>query len=81
MYVTADGFNSRDVAYSLSLVCQLSLCCVAMEDSVILIESSKTGWKKTYETLKGTRPQCISWQSQFQILSISNSLVAFFIIC
>ncbi|HZI70010.1 MAG TPA: hypothetical protein VFD60_02505 [Nitrososphaeraceae archaeon] len=34
---------------------------IAMEDSVIMIESSKTGWKKTYETLKGTRPQCITF--------------------
>jgi photosystem II stability/assembly factor-like uncharacterized protein len=34
---------------------------VAMEDSVITIESSKTGWKKINESLKGTHPQCVTF--------------------
>lgn len=34
---------------------------VAMEDSVVMFESSKTGWKKAYESLKGTHPQCIAF--------------------
>ena len=34
---------------------------VAMEDSVIMIESSKSGWKKSCESLKGTYPQCITF--------------------
>jgi photosystem II stability/assembly factor-like uncharacterized protein len=34
---------------------------IAMEDSVIMIESSKTGWKKVYESLKITHPQCIAF--------------------
>ena len=34
---------------------------IAMEDSVIMIESSKTGWKKIYESLKGSHPQCIAF--------------------
>ena len=34
---------------------------VAMEDSVIMVESSNTGWKKIHESLKGTHPQCITF--------------------
>jgi photosystem II stability/assembly factor-like uncharacterized protein len=34
---------------------------VAMEDSVIMIESSKSGWKKINESLKGTHPQCVTF--------------------
>jgi photosystem II stability/assembly factor-like uncharacterized protein len=34
---------------------------IAMEDSVIMIESSKTGWKKIHESLKGTHPQCVTF--------------------
>jgi len=34
---------------------------IAMEDSVIMIESSKTGWKKVHESLKGTYPQCVTF--------------------
>ena len=34
---------------------------VAMEDSVITIESSKTGWKKIHDSLKGTHPQCVTF--------------------
>jgi photosystem II stability/assembly factor-like uncharacterized protein len=34
---------------------------IAMEDSVIMIESSKTSWKKIHESLKGTHPQCIAF--------------------
>ena len=34
---------------------------IAMEDSVITLESSKTGWKKPYESLKGTHPQCVTF--------------------
>jgi hypothetical protein len=26
-----------------------------------MIESSKTGWKKTYESLKGSHPQCVTF--------------------
>ena len=33
---------------------------VAMQDSILTIESSKTGWK-TKESLKGTSPQCIAF--------------------
>jgi photosystem II stability/assembly factor-like uncharacterized protein len=32
-----------------------------MEDSVLMFESSKTGWKKVCESLKGTHPQCIAF--------------------
>jgi photosystem II stability/assembly factor-like uncharacterized protein len=34
---------------------------IAMEDSVLMFESSKTGWKKAHESLKGTHPQCIAF--------------------
>jgi hypothetical protein len=34
---------------------------IAMEDSVLMFESSNTGWKKVYESLKGTHPQCIAF--------------------
>jgi hypothetical protein len=34
---------------------------IAMEDSLVIFESSKTGWKKTHESLKGTHPQCITF--------------------
>jgi BNR/Asp-box repeat protein len=34
-----------------------------MEDSVLTFKSSKTGWNKAYESLKGTHPQCISFDS------------------
>jgi photosystem II stability/assembly factor-like uncharacterized protein len=61
MHVTADGFNSRDVASLLTLISMSTKLMIAMEDSVIMIESSKTGWKKTYESLKGTDPQCITF--------------------
>jgi len=33
---------------------------VAMQDSILTLESSKTGWK-TQESLKGTSPQCIAF--------------------
>ena len=32
----------------------------AMQDSLLILESSKTGWK-THESLKGTSPQCIAF--------------------
>ena len=32
----------------------------AMQDSLLLIESSKTGWK-SYESLKGSHPQCVTF--------------------
>jgi hypothetical protein len=34
---------------------------IAMEDSILMVESSNTGWKKVYESLKGTHPQCIAF--------------------
>ena len=34
-----------------------------MEDSVVVFESSKTGWKKIHESLKGTHPQCIAFDN------------------
>jgi photosystem II stability/assembly factor-like uncharacterized protein len=34
---------------------------VAMEHSVLMFESSNTGWKKAYESLKGTHPQCVTF--------------------
>ncbi len=37
----------------------------AMEDSLLSVESSKTGWK-THESLKGTWPQCIAFDSRNQ---------------
>src|SRR5919205_2482751 len=36
---------------------------VAMEDSIVVFESSKTGWKKIHESLKGTHPQCIAFDN------------------
>ena len=34
-----------------------------MQDSLLLIESSKTGWK-THESLKGSHPQCVTFDTQ-----------------
>jgi hypothetical protein len=34
---------------------------VAMEDSLLTFESSKTRWKKIYESLKRTHPQCVTF--------------------
>jgi hypothetical protein len=34
---------------------------IAMESSLLTSESSKTGWKKVYESLKGTHPQCVTF--------------------
>ena len=34
----------------------------AMQDSILTLESSKTGWK-TKESLKGTSPQCLAFDS------------------
>jgi photosystem II stability/assembly factor-like uncharacterized protein len=34
---------------------------IAMEDSILTFESSKTGWKKVHESLKGTHLQCITF--------------------
>ncbi|MGA9172171.1 MAG: hypothetical protein WBZ20_18690 [Nitrososphaeraceae archaeon] len=33
---------------------------IAMQDSLLLFESSRTGWK-TRESLKGTSPQCVAF--------------------
>jgi hypothetical protein len=33
---------------------------VAMQDSFLILESSKANWK-THESLKGTHPQCIAF--------------------
>src|SRR5947209_6687334 len=33
---------------------------VAMQDSLLTIESTKNGWK-THESLKGTSPQCVAF--------------------
>jgi hypothetical protein len=33
---------------------------ISMQDSLLLLESSKTGWK-TRESLKGTSPQCVAF--------------------
>ena len=33
---------------------------ITMQDSLLLFESSKTGWK-TRESLKGTSPQCVAF--------------------
>jgi hypothetical protein len=34
----------------------------AMQDSILTLKSSKTGWrKKTQESLKGTSPHCIAF--------------------
>ena len=35
---------------------------IAMEDSVLMVECSNTGWKKVYKSLKGTHPQCIAFE-------------------
>jgi photosystem II stability/assembly factor-like uncharacterized protein len=32
---------------------------VAVEHSVLMFESTKAGWKKINESLKGTHPQCV----------------------
>jgi hypothetical protein len=34
---------------------------IAMENSLLTFESSKTGWKKVYESLKGTHPQYVTF--------------------
>src|SRR5919202_5523248 len=61
MYRAADGFNSQDAASLLTLVTMSTKLMIAMEDSVIMIESSKTSWKKIHESLKVTHPQCIAF--------------------
>ena len=62
MHGTADGFNSQDASSLVTLVSMSTTkLMVAMEDSVLAFESSKTGWKKVYESLKGTHPQCITF--------------------
>jgi hypothetical protein len=61
MHRTADGFNSQDAASLLTLINMSTKLMIAMEDSIIMIESSKTGWKKLRESLKGTHPQCIAF--------------------
>jgi hypothetical protein len=33
----------------------------AMENSLLTFESSKTGWKKIYESLRRTHPQCVTF--------------------
>jgi photosynthesis system II assembly factor YCF48-like protein len=38
----------------------MTIIIAAMQDSLLSIESSKTGWR-TYESLKGTNPQCIAF--------------------
>ena len=35
----------------------------AMQDSLLLIESSKTGWK-THEVLKGSHPQSVTFDTR-----------------
>jgi hypothetical protein len=35
----------------------------AMQDSLLLIESSKSGWK-SHESLKGNHPQCVTFDTQ-----------------
>jgi hypothetical protein len=34
---------------------------IAMEDSVLMFEPSNTGWKKVYESLRGSHPQSIAF--------------------
>ena len=34
---------------------------IAMEDSVLVFESSKSGWKKVHESLRGAHLQCIAF--------------------
>src|SRR5919197_1017871 len=63
---TYDGFNSQDAYYLLTLISMSTKLMVAMEDSVIIFESSKTGWKKVCESLKGTHPQCIAFDPNNQ---------------
>jgi photosystem II stability/assembly factor-like uncharacterized protein len=36
---------------------------VAMPNSLLMLESSNTGWSKTKETLKGSHPQCTAFDS------------------
>jgi photosystem II stability/assembly factor-like uncharacterized protein len=38
----------------------MTIIIAAMQESLLSIESSKTGWR-TYESLKGTNPQCIAF--------------------
>jgi photosystem II stability/assembly factor-like uncharacterized protein len=61
MYGTGNGFNSKDASSLVTLVSMSTKLMVTMEDSVLAFESSKTGWKKVYESLKGTHPQCITF--------------------
>lgn len=62
MYGTGNGFNSKDASSLVTLVSMSTTkLMVTMEDSVLAFESSKTGWKKVYESLKGTHPQCITF--------------------
>jgi photosystem II stability/assembly factor-like uncharacterized protein len=39
----------------------MTILVAAMQDSILTLESSKTGWKKKTESLKGTSPQCIAF--------------------
>jgi hypothetical protein len=38
----------------------MTIIIAAMQDSLLSIESSKTGWK-THESLRGTHPQCLAF--------------------
>jgi photosystem II stability/assembly factor-like uncharacterized protein len=61
MYGTGNGFNNKDASSLVTLVSMSTKLMVTMEDSVLAFESSKTGCKKVYESLKGTHPQCITF--------------------
>ena len=47
---------------------------IAMQDSLLLFESSKTGWK-TRESLKGTSPQCVAFDPSNPNLAYCGGLV------
>src|SRR5919202_671336 len=39
---------------------------IAMENFLLTFESSKTGWRKAYESLKGTHPKCVTFDRKYQ---------------
>ena len=53
-------YINKTKRYYYSLMTMTTIIIAAMQDSILTLESSKTGWK-TQESLKGTSPQCIAF--------------------
>jgi|GEM_PF-3820372 len=49
----------------------------AIQDSLLIVESSNDGWKKIHEPSKGTSPQCVAFDT---ILPNLNCLIGSFLL-